>query len=137
MSRRFRNSSPGDDVIDIRNIIERFEELEELCGDETIDKDDPNYPDEEDKADYQTYLEFLENVAGSGGDHQWRGSWYPVTFILDPYFPEYAEQYAADIGAIKSTDWPMNCIDWDQAAKQLQSDFSSVEFGNYTYLYQS
>ena len=41
---------------------------------------------------------------------------------------------ADDIGATdKSQAWPNNCIDWEQAAQELQQDYTSVELGGTTY----
>lgn len=54
--------------------------------------------------------------------------------IRDSYFKEYAQELAADIGAIDSeAKWPNTCIDWDQAARELQEDYTAVEFGDVTY----
>jgi hypothetical protein len=41
---------------------------------------------------------------------------------------------AEDIGAIGSdASWPLYCIDWKQAARDLQMDYSAVEFMGQTY----
>jgi hypothetical protein len=54
--------------------------------------------------------------------------------IRDSYFEDYAQELADDIGAIDSdAKWPLNCIDWTQAARELQQDYTSVEFGDVTY----
>lgn len=56
------------------------------------------------------------------------------TLIHDDYFTEYAQQLAEDIGAIDSDQgWPGRCIDWEQAAKELQTDYFSVDFDGETY----
>jgi hypothetical protein len=61
----------------------------------------------------------------------WR---YGATLIRDSYFKRYAEELADDIGAINSdATWPNNCIDWDHAARELQMDYTSVEFDGVTY----
>lgn len=131
-----RHVSPGDDIVDIREVIKYFEELEELCGDKTLQHDVED-PSESDIEDYEVYKEFLAQVCGCGSDHPWRGDYYPSTFIADSYFTEYAQQYADDIGAIDcNASWPLCHIDWEAAASSLQQDFSSVEFGNVTYWYQ-
>ncbi|MEQ6332992.1 hypothetical protein [Sphingobium sp. MK2] len=57
-----------------------------------------------------------------------------VTLIRDSYFKEYAEQLADDIGAINGdAKWPVNCIDWEKAARELQMDYTSGEFDGVTY----
>jgi hypothetical protein len=62
---------------------------------------------------------------------------FGVYIIRDSYFQEYAIQYAEDIGAIRSAavadDWPMTCIDWDRAAKDLQADYTAIDFDGRTY----
>jgi len=69
-----------------------------------------------------------------GGDEQWEGAWYPVTLIRDSYFENYAQELADGIGAINSdARWPNNCIDWARAARELQADYTSVDFDGETY----
>lgn len=54
--------------------------------------------------------------------------------IRDSYFRDYAEELAEDIGAIpENRSWPMFNIDWDAAAKELQMDYSAVDFDGVTY----
>ena len=52
-----------------------------------------------------------------------------VTLIRDSYFVTYAQGFAEDIGAIPSEwTWPTTCIDWERAARELQMDYTSVQF---------
>jgi len=119
-----------DDVFDIRTVIDRYEALEDLDA----DADDT---DADEIAERIAILAFLEDVCGNGGDAQWRGDWYPVTFIRDSYFETYAQELAEDIGAMDRTaSWPNTCIDWEQAARELQHDYSSVEIDGVTYWYR-
>lgn len=106
------------EVFDIREVIEEFERLEE-------DED----RDEDEEAEFTEIKKFLDEVRGRGGDHQWRGDWYPVTFIDDDHFEGYAREFAEDIYGeeIRSAKWPFNHIDWDDAAGELKVDYSSVE----------
>lgn len=79
----------------------------------------------------------LDELQGNGGDHKWEGDWYPGSLIRDSYFKDYAQELAEDIGAIKSdAGWPYTCIDWEQAARELQQDYSAVEYGGITYWYR-
>ena len=56
------------------------------------------------------------------------------TLIRDSYFKDYAMELADDIGAIdNNASWPLTCIDWDQAARELQMDYSAVDFDGVTY----
>jgi hypothetical protein len=59
-----------------------------------------------------------------------------ATLVHENYFKKYAEQYADDIGAIdRNAKWPVNCIDWDEAAEQLRSDFSEVAIDGAAYYF--
>jgi hypothetical protein len=56
--------------------------------------------------------------------------------IAEHYFPDYAEQFASDIGAIDDNyTWPHCHIDWKAAADSLAMDYTIVEFdGDYYYM---
>lgn len=57
--------------------------------------------------------------------------------IPDDEFEDYARELAEDIGAIsKDTAWPYNCIDWEQAADELRSDYTSITVDGTDYLYR-
>lgn len=113
------------DIIDVRDIIARVEELE---TDIPEDEDERQAWAESDAGVECTILEsLLSDLKGLGGDEKWRGDWYPITLIRDSYFRDYAQELAEDIGAINAqASWPNNCIDWNQAARELQMDYSSV-----------
>ena len=56
-----------------------------------------------------------------------------ATLIRDSYFKTYAQQFADDIGAVNSeAGWPNSCIDWEQAADELQMDYTAIEFDGVT-----
>lgn len=136
----------SDNVIDVRNIIERVEELESN-RDENVSgaPDDTETPDPEgwpaafpeDAAELKLLTELLAELAGYGGDEQWRGNWYPLTLIRDTYFTEYAQELAEDCGMVREgATWPNNCIDWDEAARQLKQDYSTVDVDGTEYFYR-
>lgn len=118
-------------IIDIRDIIERIEELEAVYA------DCPDNLTAEDGEELATLNAIMEDLKGSGGDEQWRGDWYPVTLIRDDYFVEYAQELAEDCGMVNdNASWPNNCIDWDKAARELQYDYSSTEIDGVTFWYR-
>ena len=122
----------SDDLIDVRDIIARVEELES-----TVDEDDQDTYDVDDAAEYAVLTSLLSDLCGNGGDEQWKGDWYPISLIRDSYFEDYAQELADDIGAINSdATWPNNCIDWERAARELQVDYTTVEFEGATYWYR-
>ena len=115
--------SNSDDLIDIRDVIEEFEEL-----------DDNENRDEDEQERWQELFDLLGDCIGQGGDEQWRGDWYPVTLIRDTYFRTYAEELADDIGAVaKDAGWPSSFIDWEAAADALKQDYSIVTYGGVDY----
>lgn len=127
------------DIIDVRDIIQRVEDLEETSNgsvkDGTAGEEYEGH--EDDHEEYAELIALLEELRGNGGDEQWLGDWYPVTLIRDSYFKTYAQELAEDIGAINSdASWPVYCIDWDRAARELQMDYSTVEFDGVTYWYR-
>jgi DNA repair exonuclease SbcCD ATPase subunit len=87
------------------------------------------------KADYGDELKELKDLASECEGY---GDWiHGDTLINDDFFEEYAEELADDLGYLGSRreplKWPFTCIDWEQAAKELQQDYSSVSFGGQTF----
>lgn len=115
----------GEDRIDSREIIEAQESLSE---DEMLaaECEDDFEPDD----DEQALIDF-------DGESEIGGDWsYGVALIREDTFEDYARELAEDIGAIGSdvsNNWPLSCIDWEQAARELAMDYTSVEFLGYTY----
>lgn len=120
MSREITNN---EDVIDSRDIIERIEVLEgDLSGEELPENADELRAELE---PLQKLAEQCENI----GDWHWGEA-----LIRDDYFEEYAQQLAEDCGMIdRNLSWPLSCIDWEQAAKELQVDYVNVTFDGVDY----
>lgn len=113
----------SDDVIDSRQVIEAIDELNgeiEGCED----------PDE--LADLTEQRDALVALADQGDSvDDWL---YGVTLVRDSYFEDYAREFAEDIGAINSdATWPNTCIDWEQAARELRMDYTSIDFDGVDY----
>ena len=128
------------DMIDLRDVIARVEGLEEEIEQiEDADDFEPLLAKQQNAEAYDelaTLTVLLDECKGLGGDEEWRGDWYPVTLIKDSYFRTYAEEFADDIGAVPANVaemWPLTCIDWEQAAEELQMDYSAVTFNGETY----
>ncbi len=134
------------DVLDSRDIIARIEtlesELQDACEaegnvvafDEWLAAMAENDRGTEQEAAQELIM--LRSLAsdGEGYADDWN---HGVPLIRDSYFKEYAQQFADDIGAVPSdVSWPMTCIDWDQAASELQQDYTALEFGDVTYWVQ-
>ena len=130
--------SNSEDMIDVRDVIARVEELEDELPASAHEVMPGTFEElAACQAELNTLRTLLEDLCGNGGDEQWRGDWYPIGLIRDSYFTEYAEELADDIGLVPSgSDWPARCIDWEQAAAELQMDYSSAEFEGVTYWYR-
>lgn len=120
----------SEDVIDVRDVIARFEELNAEHGE---DADPLAEFDESGEAKEHALLKaLLSDLEGNGGDEEWRGSWYPLTLVRDSYFEEFAEEEADSLGLISNdARWPYTCIDWERAARELRMDYSMVDSGPY------
>jgi hypothetical protein len=109
----------GEDYIDSRDVIGRIEYLEGIEDTEGYGEDDAQELDE------------LRTFAEDAGNSEWT---YGQQFIRDSYFEEFAQELAEEIGAIPDdASWPATCIDWEQAARELQMDYVSAELNGVTY----
>lgn len=124
----------GRGVFDIRDVCERFDALkfDGLEDEEQWREDNPD-EGEELIEEFRDIENFLSEVRGYGGDHQYDGEWYPLIFIHENSFAEYARDLADDLyGAeMRDSSWPFNCIDWEQAAEELKGDYSPVDIDSF------
>jgi hypothetical protein len=117
-----RDVSNSEDILDSRDIEARIAELEASAEGDTDYNDD-------DEAELTALIALREEAGGYASD--WK---YGATLVRDSYFEDYAQQLAEDIGAIDpNANWPMSCIDWKQAARELQMDYTAVDFDGVTY----
>lgn len=138
----------GADIIDIRDVIERVEELRDelniLQADlddakeaecETQEKSDALAEWQNDNAEELQKLESLLNdLCGYGGDEQWNGDWYPVTLIHENYFEQSMDEMVADCYTLPKDMpyWMSIKLDYDA----LKQDYTEVEFEGNTYYYR-
>lgn len=116
-----------DDIINLPDLTDYIDEHEDADAD----------ADDETQARCKVIRTVLDELRGYGGDHQWKGDWYPGCLVSDMHFEDYARQLAEDIGAIPDdVSWPCTCIDWSRAARELRIDYSSVEIEGVTYWYR-
>jgi len=116
------------DTIDVRDIIARFMELEEL-------QEQGEYTETPD-CELQTLTAILQFLEGEGGDEQWRGDWYPMLLIRESYFTEYARELLEDCGTIPRDLPSWVIIDWEATADNVQVDYTPVEIDGITYWYR-
>ncbi len=111
------------DTFDSRDVEERIEELanEGATGNALIEEEQE--------------LRILCTFKNDVDSEEWE---YGMQFISDSYFPAFTRELAEEIGAIsRNPTWPNTCIDWEQAARELQYDYSSVELEDETFWYRS
>jgi DNA-binding GntR family transcriptional regulator len=101
-----------DDVIDSRDVIE-------YLGDHVGDRVDDGDLSALSQA-------FHDEFGGASG---WD---YGEQIIADHHFTEYTRQLVDDVYRLPS-EWPFRCIDWEQAARELQSDYTPGVVDGVTY----
>lgn len=89
--------------------------------------------DEEDRERIVAILALFDEISDYAGDDPEDG----IFLIADDVFEDYAQELAEDIGAISSdAGWPLYCIDWAQAARDLQMDYTACSFDGRDYWYR-
>jgi hypothetical protein len=122
-----------EDLIDSRDIIARIEELETCLQDHAEDPNGGHWSDED--AVELAALQALAKEAECAPD--WS---YGETLIRRSYFVDYTEQLINDCYELpkemNSGQWPFRhmTIDYEAAARELEHDYTSVDFDGVEYL---
>ena len=125
------------DIIDVRDIIARVEELESDIEDMTETEHTGHQATADALAEELTALRaLLGELAGAGGDEQWRGDWYPVTLIRESYFVDYVQELLEDCGDIPKNLPHYIHIDWERTARDIRVDYSGADFHGVTYWFR-
>lgn len=126
------------DYIDIRDIIARVEELEILQSEYEDGGNESPWEDVEGGLadEFDMLNEILSELRGRGGDHQWRGDWYPVTLIRDSHFEDYCDECLEDWGIVMEDLPSFVVIDREATAENMKADYSSVEIDGTEYWYR-
>ena len=147
-----------DDVIDVRDLIERYEELEdELSAITDIEDEIESLDPKDDKEEIRTAKENLEakqkeledeqeefeqlgkildELKGSGGDEKWRGYWYTITLINSDYFTEYTEELLKDCGYIPKDLPSWIELDLEKTADNVKVDYTTIDIDDETFYYR-
>ena len=135
--------SNTDDVIDSRDVISRINELEsereaflESEPPESPEKAEALWLDTDEGRELAALRALAEEASGYAAD--WS---YGEALIRDSYFQTYAHELAEDCAPFSRNSpeakvleqWPYRCIDWEQAARELQMDYTAVDFDGVTY----
>lgn len=119
-------------ILDLRDLAETYADLTARESDE----DDPLHDDEIDTLANLRKLAQELGVDGPEGMERYADN--ESTMIDESDWTEYAEQLADDLGAIdRNASWPVNCIDWEKAARELAYDYSLVEYAGTNYYIRS
>lgn len=120
------------DIIDIRDIIARVEEFEDVQSDYDADVFGRQWPEKE-RQELAILTAILDELKGNGGDEQWRGDWYPVTLIADSYFTDYTREMLEDCGTIPRDMPSWVEIDWHATARNIRMDYTPIDIDGVTY----
>jgi hypothetical protein len=127
-------------VIDIRDVISRYELLESELSENNFPVTRALVAEEsvEDRRNEFTALsDILERLKDNGGDEQWRGEWYPLTLVADDYFTEYFKELTIECEYVPK-DFPAWIkIDWERTAKDGLMDYTPITLDGRTYYYRA
>lgn len=118
------------EVLDVRDIIERFEHIENTYK----YTEDTNAWDEDDLSEYKTLEAILDDLKGNGGDEQWRGDWYPVSLIHESYFTEYMTDLIKDCYSLDVPHFVE--VDWEATADNCKVDYTFITIKGTEYWYR-
>lgn len=134
------NIDTSNDIIDVRDMIARIEELRDNLSDidELRAENDGELSDEvlEEQAELEALKAVMEELQGKGGDEQWEGDWYPVTLIRDSYFEDYARETVEECGYLGKDIPSWIEIDWEATARNVRMDYTSIEIEGVTYWFR-
>lgn len=122
-----------EDLIDSRDIIARIEELETCLQDHAEDPNGGHWSDE-DAAELAALQAFAKEAECAP---DWS---YGETLIRRSYFVDYTAQLIDDCYELpkemNSGQWPYRhmTIDYEAAARELEHDYTSVDFDGVEYL---
>lgn len=138
-----------EDTLDVRDIIERFEELRDeiQAQQDIIDDPDTDAEDmqeakdalaglDDEKAELAKLRAVLDDLKGNGGDEQFEGDWYPVGLINESYFTDAMRELVQGVGGLLWDAPAYLEIDWDATAENLRADYSSTEIDGVTFWYR-
>lgn len=125
------------DVIDVRDMIARIEELANIIEGEGCEDACTEY-----RAELALLAGLMAEMAGYGSDEQWHGDWYPVTLIRETYFTDYIQELIHECyempKEMHSGNWPYRhmTIDYEAAANEAKWDYTTVEIDGVTYFFR-
>lgn len=111
----------SDDIPDSRDLQDRLDDLE------ADDQGDLS-------ADEHAEMVAIRGVRDATADEGWKDG---IAFVRESHFEEHARELADDLDLIPAdASWPLTCIDWARAARELRYDYSAIEISGITYFYR-
>jgi len=105
------------DIIDTRDLLDYIAEL-----DPTRDADE-----------LYTLSDIIAEVRDNSNESPEDG----VSLVHNSYLTNYARELAEEIGAVPpKLEWPLYCIDWEYAARELKVYYSYLNFDGVRYWYR-
>jgi antirestriction protein len=123
------------DTLDIRTLASDWRELGDPESGEMSQDEQANYTEES-----QRYIALCGELGCDPNPDALEdyGDSYEPTLIRASDFQLYAQELAEDIGAIPvDLPWPIRCIDWEYAARELAYDYSVVRYEGTDYYIRS
>lgn len=125
------------ETIDSRDLEKEIAELEpmieewnEIVNNREEEARRDEYPGLENISRYEELCQLRDECHGSGWEHG-------IVFVPELAFADYARELAEDIGAIdRDANWPLDCIDWELAARELAHDYMMLTFDGVDYYYR-
>jgi hypothetical protein len=144
-----------EDIIDSRDVIDRIEELrsevDDLLSESMVSMDFDEFVEgvcdrtleillsqefsREDASTLEDLCDELWPLMKLAEQGEGYGDWDSgETLIRDSYFEEYAKELAKDIGSVSGDEkWPLNHIAWEDAADELKTDYTELDFDGVAY----
>ncbi len=110
------------DTNDSRELIEYIDELEEEITDYDELRDDEPDEMEDEREELEALKGFAEEIEGYNSDFH-----HGCTLINSDHWKEYVQELAEETAGGDYSEWPLNCIDWSDAATELEHDYAEIE----------
>lgn len=116
-------------VIDTRDIVERFEELESTYETFENEAEVKNWADLD---EWVKLREIIEEIDANAGDNCDDG----VTLINESYFVDYVREMLEDCGEIPRDIPHYVAIDWKQTADNVRVDYTFININGTEFWYR-
>jgi len=74
----------------------------------------------------QEIRDLLVNADSVTRDEDW-------TLIRDSYFSQYVRNEVTEITGLDTDQWPLNCLNWDDAVEEMQRDYAEIDYDGQLY----